>query len=539
MSNTRYADPDSELSQERYMSSPEYVETRGIYLNAVAEKASLMLSGQVRDLLYFLQGMSIQPGGVKKLAADILAEFPERIGTPTMHQLKIRKGAYPEPVCRAIHVELVCYDEYSDVMAELLGNEPEAPRKYTGDRGVEFWIERCRERVAVKLSDFIVQLCINPKVRVWPPASNEVATSIQNVQEEAIGRDCDIETSEFKDPTLSGFDDIMGALYEFQTRYAARQMESAVETTIAKEVFKNLSHCLASGKIVVLEGETRIGKTTAAEAWCAAHRGQARFVSISGITQKTNFFREIARAYGIAAGYGKSSTEIQARVEDVSHKTHLMLVIDEAHFAFSQGRRIYSRPELIDWINTALFNHRVPVALLATPQFSERLHQAEKQTGWFGDQFRARIGRYKRLPVKPTEQDVEAVVCRLLPAATVATVDAVVGYSLQLDRPLPAAVNLIEEARLIALENKRQNPSLKDIEAALKGVVLESDLAKKTVLEPRETRRRPPLARALQTPEKDIATPLPANKRTLARAGVDQFTDSSTNGSQLLEAVVE
>lgn len=46
-----------------------------------------------------------------------------------------------------------------------------------------------------------------------------------------------------------------------------------------------------------------------------------------------------------------------------------MLVIDEAHFVFNQSRRMYTRPELVDWIDTAICNHGIPMAVGTTPQF--------------------------------------------------------------------------------------------------------------------------------------------------------------------------
>jgi ABC-type dipeptide/oligopeptide/nickel transport system ATPase subunit len=74
------------------------------------------------------------------------------------------------------------------------------------------------------------------------------------------------------------------ALREFQERHEATVRSDFVLTTIGKEVSEKLDHALAIGKIVVIEGESGSGKTTAAQAWCAQHQGQARSISLSGIT---------------------------------------------------------------------------------------------------------------------------------------------------------------------------------------------------------------------------------------------------------------
>src|SRR5437588_12463950 len=95
--NTRRSQEGDPISFEKYMSSPEYVELRGIDGIAAAAKAGILMDARKRGLLFFLQAMSLRPGGVKKLGADLIAKFPERLGTPTMHKLGIKPhAAYSE-----------------------------------------------------------------------------------------------------------------------------------------------------------------------------------------------------------------------------------------------------------------------------------------------------------------------------------------------------------------------------------------------------------------------------------------------------------
>ena len=51
---------------------------------------------------------------------------------------------------------------------------------------------------------------------------------------------------------------------------------------------------------------------------------------------------------------------MQNRVEDVLQRSGMMVVFDEAHFFFDLRPRMYARPELVDWIDTALCNNGVP-----------------------------------------------------------------------------------------------------------------------------------------------------------------------------------
>src|SRR5689334_21259787 len=76
---TRYVDDSSEhVAQERFMSSPEYLERRGVLANAVAAKAQLSRSAADRSLLFFLQGLSMQDGGLRALAEDLFDMLPDR-----------------------------------------------------------------------------------------------------------------------------------------------------------------------------------------------------------------------------------------------------------------------------------------------------------------------------------------------------------------------------------------------------------------------------------------------------------------------------
>ena len=310
------------------------------------------------------------------------------------------------------------------------------------------------------LADFLVELCINPKVK-------------------------------FSNGAASRFDRLIEALRIFQDDYEAKVQSDLVLTTIGKEIFETLDHALAIGKMVVIEGESGIGKTTAVQAWCAAHQGRARFVSLSGITHKTGFFRKLAGTIGLAAAKGKAM-DMQVRVEEFFRKTGLMLVIDEAHYLWPQYQRSYSSPELIDWVNTALVNHSVPVALICTDQFAKLKSRVETQTGWTSEQLEHRVKRYKKLSRTPTKEDLESVAAKLLamrwnsddqrwnasgPAAHPDVIKIIVGYALTCKMRLPAVVNTVEEARYQARKHGRSNVLATDVRTALFDYQIPSDEA--------------------------------------------------------------
>jgi hypothetical protein len=328
---------------------------------------------------------------------------------------------------------------------------------------------------AEDLTVFLIELCINPKVAV--KFSNEIKS-------------------------VSDFDRVVDALRDFQVRYEAKVKSDFILTTIGREVFETLDHALEIGKMVVIEGESGIGKTTAAEAWCAAHQGQVRFVSLSGITHKTGFFRKLATVIGLAAAKAKA-IDMQVRVEDFFQRTRLMLVIDEAHYLWPQYQRSYSSPELIDWVNTALVNHSVPVALICTDQFAKLKARVEKQTGWTSEQLEHRVKRYRKLSSTPTKEDLIIVATKLLalkwnsleqqwnelgPAPHRDFVRMVVGYALTCKMRLPAVVVTVEEARYQARKAGRAHIVATDIRTALLDYQIPSDEALQQAFESPQNR---------------------------------------------------
>src|SRR5713226_7268505 len=413
MSSTRRAAEGAPISFERYMSSPEYAELRGIPGTAVAAKAQLYTDASKRSLLFFLQSLSVKEGGLRGVTRRLSPKF------------------------------------------STLSEED--------------------------LTKFLVQLCINPKMV--------------------------IEFNGSKSSSPRRCVEIIDALREFQDSYEAKIKSDFVLTAIAQEVFETLDHALSIGKMVVIEGESGSGKTTAAESWCAQHQGEARFVSLGGITHKTGFFRKLAMTIGLAASKRKGS-DIQVKVEDFFHKSRLMLVVDEAHYLWPRLQQRESSPVLVDWINTALVNHHVAVALICTDQFAKLKARVEKQTGWTSEQLEQRVKRYKKLTATPTKKDLEAVATKLLavrwntreqrwnvvgPTPHRDFVRMVVGYALTCKMRLPAIAATVEEARYQARKAGRSHFVATDIRTALLDYQIPSDEALQSAFQPDQPSVRPAL----------------------------------------------
>lgn len=462
------------------MSSTEFAELRGVSGVAVSARAAVLLPAAKRNLIWFIQGLSLAEGGLKRVARELVEMFPDRLGTPAMHKAGIKPDkTYPGEIVASVGFDL-------DLSYAIHFDEPTKPR-----RGSEL-IQRCRAaalchreksaqrswREIPSLEEFLIDLCINPRIHFVAPGEQVDVSDIES--EMAIEENPELSKHDFKIASLIYFRDIIGALFEYQARHAARAKGNFQLTAIGKKIWETLDYALASRGMVVLDGLEGRGKTEAVKAWCELHLGTARFVSLKGITNKTTAFREIAKALGIASSYTRTTPEMQARIEDVLKRSKLMLVVDEAHFVFNQSRRMYSRPELVDWIDTAVCNRGVPIALVTTPQFIVCMTRCADQVEWNYRQFRRRVKRWVELPKTNTEDDIKAVVRTVFKNADAQMVSLIVGYALLSKRDLSAVGDVADEVRAMLGSDDLSKATLRQVHRAIHEYLLLSD---KTFLE--------------------------------------------------------
>ncbi len=540
--STRRRTEGSAPAVNGYMSSPVYASARGIGGTEATAKASMLLSARCRCLIFFLQALSWRKGGLRKVADDVIALFPERIGTPTMHRLGVKPGrVYSEKDARQIKAELA--SEFSSLGSacgefegeNLFSDEPFKPEPIPcEERTAEYFLALCHRRVA-QLETLLVELCVDPLVECNAP---EMETADVD-RESLLHANPDLNLSQFRPAGLTWFHDITGALLEFQARHAAEARARLADTEVAGKVLPAMDRALRRRRMVQIIGEPGVGKTESVKTWTEMHLGEARLVTLSGINEQTGFFQRIAEALGVASGTSQSLPKMKARVEAMLRRSGLMLVIDESHFMFSPHERVRSRPVLLDWVDTACCNNGVPVVLSATPQFTAHLKQLQTQSIgklglWNSAQFHRRCLDRLPLPARVPPKDARAVVLKLWPEASAAhaaeiVVWATAGKASQ-NWPLSWIRDLLDDARELATEDRREMIQWRDVQRAFKEVREPSDLALVEALADTRTPRR---AAPLQPPCKgrEVALPAPETEEDLesrSRIGSRQNTRADT-----------
>lgn len=515
MSSTRRVKSGEHRRQNGWASAPEFDVLRGLNGMAVAFKAALQDDPKARELLYALQAHSLREGGLKRIARELVEMFPERIGTSTMLKIGCRPGKRLTRQQHAdIKAELYSYDRsFRDLLLDY-DDEPK-PEPEPSESAAEEFCEKCQSRCESHLHQFIEELCCDPKMEVALERDDSESSSyrgnVEVVLEDArysleanpkLARERpDLLTAvesrnQFRPAAVLYFQDVLGALYEYQRRHIERVRAEFVETSISKIVFEAFDYVLETGRTALVEGNSGYGKTTALKTCCEMHPGQARYVQLSGITSRTAFIKRIADACGVANGGGMSTDRIQARVEAFLKRTKLALIIDEGQYLWPQGKRITSHPELVNWLNTALYNEGVPFLISATRQFTLRRQAVEKQTDWSSEQSRRRTRKVFPLPDAPTTKDLRAVARKLLGNVGDLgenAVDLVVGYALTSRGFFQSITDAIDDAGLIAKRAGRDRITFKDLKTAIYEWRAQSDAALQRVYDTKaESRRRGP-----------------------------------------------
>jgi DNA transposition AAA+ family ATPase len=460
------------------MKNTEFASVRGVSAVVVSLRAAGLLTAAKRDFIWYLQGLSLKDGGLQRVARELVEMFPDRLGTPAQ-------------LCR--EQALISRPRESSPFGERYG--------YTTPPSIE---------------QFITELCTNPKVQFSLPGVDAMADELEI--ELATENNFDLAPGDFKRAELVYFRDIIGALLEYRARQAKQTRENFHLTAIGKKIAETLDYSLTSRSMVLLDGLEGRGKTEAVKAWCELHCGQARLVSLKGVTNKTAVFREIAFALGITYAYGRTGPEMQSRIEDVLDRSKLMLVIDEAHFLFNQTRQMTARPEMIDWLDTAAGNRGVPVALVTTPQFIACMARAKNQVEWNFNQFRRRVKRWVTLPEKNSESDIAAVARKVFHSASESVIKKVVGYALLSKRDLSAVGDVAAEIRAMIGMEDLGKATVEHVHRAITEYLIPSDQAFRVSLDAAESAQRKTSRRPAPAPLPILADESDQADRTSAPA---------------------
>jgi hypothetical protein len=480
MSNTRRADPGGELNQERYASSP--LLNRG--LNAIPLKLRCETLSDERDieLVWFLQYLSMRPGGIAKVAETILIIYPEHLGTSKMLDFGTTDTTYNAEQVRALRdTDAGLFNE--DIF--ILRDEP----RYTRE---DLWLENTSMLLLDDegIAEFRATMARRKRERAVEsrsfPTSYPVAAFTKICRDEFLKKAPELLVRFCLDPeffpeelslALPVFNDFRGVLLNYMKRWERDRLAALVTTEIGRKIIDAMDYAEAERVLVLIEGEYGTGKTFISKAWCEARPGKRRYIQAPSSNDNLDFFRTIAEPIGVSHALSMKSQQMRARINAVLQSGHLTIVLDEAHYMFPQASARVALPAKINWVLTALTNYQVPVALVATPQFTSAQLAVERQTHWASGQFIGRISRYVQLPESLDREELRAIARCHLPEGDAKSIDALVLYAEASKKRLRGIEHGMKSARHVARQAGRTGVTLADIKQALRDSVLPSDTA--------------------------------------------------------------
>ncbi len=493
MSSTRKAKDDSVFHQNRYASSPEF--ERGLLANLVAKRCSAVDDAADRELIWFVQYLSHQPGGIAGVAQELIARFSHRLGTPAMIAAGKKEGVYTTEEVLKIRAELppILRDQFplrGEANQQILRDATflimEAERADLSSRlgePVSSDEERMIQRRATKARDEKAEEMERAnKLPTTYPAKSFLAVC----REVAEGTGTDKKTLDLQDTlrelcldpakALEGgpwyFAELVDVLREYQQEWV-EEKSKVVVTALGRKVCDTLEYCEATRTLALLEGNPRMGKSFSARTWCEQHPGKARFVEVATGNDETSFFRELARGLGLGNFLNYKALEIRDRVESVLRTGDILLVLDEAQRLWPQRNLRYGYPSRVVWV-MAMAEAGVPICLVSTPQFIQSQNAIEK-AGWNSAQLTGRIGHYELLPADLTLSDLKAVGRSILPEASEEILDALASYARISARYLAAVDSIAKRAKFIAQRGRRTDRTAEDVRAAMKDSIIPSD----------------------------------------------------------------
>ena len=516
MSSTR-SNPDGPYRQERYASSPEF--QRGLAAHLVAKKCELLDHPQDRALLYFIQRLSHDEGGLPKLIKDLLALYPERFGTHSMLEFKLK----PDQWCDATQARRIRGGILKDATEELAGRffpvkgdkQRHAPLLISesdpcfADLGeheqadMRRALAREAQRQAALPDGYPARAFFE---RCWKAAGEHLAKDLSDF--------CLDPEWTLSEPRPWYCADLVSILRDYQARRLARLQAGFVTTEIARRIDETLEYTLQERCMTLVYGMHRLGKSTAARHWCDCHSGQARFVEVPPGNDDISFFRAIAQALGISAGTGFKAVQLRERIEATLSTGHLALVMDEGHRLWPDRNLRDAVPFRVSWV-MAMVNAGVPISLITTPQFFNSQKQLEKRSGWNADQLVGRIAHVENLPETLGDADLEAVAKAFVPSGDADVVETLVLYAKSAAKYLKGIEDVVKRASFLARKGNRDNITLRDIKQAIEGSINPSDSALASALsDPPAKGRKTAVALPMDAPpqKRVIAPPIPQSR---------------------------
>src|ERR1017187_9218118 len=170
MSNTRRSTSGA-FHQERFCSSPEF-EGDAINGLAAAKRIAIVKSRSVREVLWWIQWRSIAPAGLQQLCDELLSQFREHVGTPTLRKIFARKKKRPtsselkfirNECCRVVKkADIRDFLDLPTLDSDAWRSADREGIRLSPEQEVESRMVDCRDAANANLRQHLMNCCLDP-----------------------------------------------------------------------------------------------------------------------------------------------------------------------------------------------------------------------------------------------------------------------------------------------------------------------------------------------------------------------------------------
>jgi len=208
----------------------------------------------------------------------------------------------------------------------------------------------------------------------------------------------------------AGIDGVIQKITDLQRRVQQSGRAGFVHTIVTRKIFETLDYAMAGdvkgGKIVLISGRTRRGKSETVQQWKREHNhGRSIYIDCPVAGGMRALLQEIAGATGINTS--RRTSDILERVNGAFNRRRI-LIVDEV-LRLLPSRRGERRPVELEFLRRLHDATHCAIAFVATPTFEH-----EMNIGWLKDYLEQLLGRIAEPLIIPDKVMLSEVrdICR-------------------------------------------------------------------------------------------------------------------------------
>lgn len=437
-------------------------------IRAIRDLEFPALSAQVEarpellNLLWFVQDMSHQPGGLEKFMREFLLEFPDQLCTrPMWAHGWPRIEAYTFDECSAIweklpgwcrRLELENETLTGDDLVAIAATKPRLAERLASTLTPAYLWAACAEAALDQLPALLASLC------------NEASKGFDSLDHEYPWMNY-----EFK--RLEGvwfFHGLLDALFVMMDRHAKRARASIADTEAVRLAFAELDYGVSRRATPFIASESRHGKTKIATTNCRMWPGERRLVTVPASPRERDFL--IAHAEALHYSYTERTPlpKLRDNIQAIARDSGLFLLYDEAHFLLPATYTKNTAPRRLNWVRDYVLDRGRGAALFATPQsYGDNFRKFAAETHYRMEQWIGRIEKPLILPASLTRLDVLAVARLEFPSIPDLFLEEIAAEALGTDCPNHTLTSVAKRALAFAQQDQLQAPTAEHVRRAI------------------------------------------------------------------------